>query len=236
GTLVAGRYRIGPSLGSGAMGEVHEAEDLLLGKKVALKTLNARFNSDPGALARLRSEVAMAHRVTHPNVCRIFDLGVYESDDSGAGSGPSLFLSMEHLPGETLAAFMKRRGPLSLDEALPILLQGAAGLAAAHAVGVVHRDLKGENVMLVPQSNGHLRVAVTDFGLAQSLMEVDPTSADASTFSGTPAYAAPERIAGGRSTFASDVYSFGLLAHELRTGKPPETGPPENRHTSVQLS
>src|SRR6185369_14617093 len=113
GTLVAGRYRIGRFLGSGGMGEVHEAEDLLLGKKVALKTLNARFNSDPGAVARLRSEVAMAHRVTHPNVCRIFDLGVHEGPGTIVNEGSSLFLTMEYLMGETLSAFIRRRGPMA---------------------------------------------------------------------------------------------------------------------------
>jgi serine/threonine protein kinase len=196
------------------MGEVHEAEDRLLDKVVALKTLNGRLIGDPRAMAGLKSEVAMAHQVTHPNICRIFDLGI----DQGNGAGPLLFLTMECLSGETLAAFLGRRGPLDPEEALPLLTQIAAGLAAAHAAGVIHRDLKGENVMLVPRADSPPRAVITDFGLAGSAMPGELSKRSGVGFNGTLAYAAPERLAGVRATAASDVYSFGLLALEVLTG------------------
>jgi serine/threonine protein kinase len=218
GTTLAGRYLIRRSLGTGAMGEVHEAEDRLLGKTVALKTLNARLASDPQAMMRLRREVAMAHRVTHANVCRIFDLGADEGGLAWHEGAPLLFLTMEFLPGETLAAHLRRRGPLAPTEALPLLWQLADGLAAAHAGGVIHRDLKGENVMLVARPPAPDRVVITDFGLAGSIAQFDPASHDSTGFVGTPAYAAPERLMGAPATPASDVYSFGLIAVEMLIG------------------
>lgn len=224
GTVVGGRYLIRRSLGVGAMGEVHEAEDRLLGKTVALKTLNARLTGEERALERLKAEVALAHKVTHPNVCRVFDLGV----DEGAGGGdvPALlFLTMECLEGETLAIFLRRCGPLPPSSALALLIQIASGLAAAHAVGVVHRDLKGENVMLVARPKQPPRAVITDFGLAGSIAPNGSASADSRRFSGTLAYAAPERLAGRRATPASDVYSFGLLALEMLSGAVAGTDP-----------
>ncbi len=221
GTVVAGRYLIRRSLGRGAMGEVHEAEDRLLDKVVALKTLNARLTGWPGAIDRLKSEVAMAHRVTHPNVNRVFDLGV-DHQAATEGQEAFVFLTMEYLAGETASTFLRRRGPLPPIEALPLLSQIAAGLAAAHDVGVVHRDLKAENVMLVGQPDGNLRAVITDFGLAGSIIS-DLSAPDVRWFSGTLAYAAPERLAGHRATPASDVYSFGLLAHHMLTGALPAT-------------
>ena len=202
------------------MGEVHEVEDRLLGKRVALKTLNARFTGNREAMERLKSEVSHAHKVTHPNVCRIFDLGVDHGVSTNEADGLH-FLTMEYLAGETLARFMRRRGAISAGDALPLLKQIAAGLAAAHEAGVIHRDLKGENVMLVRQANGVLRVVITDFGLAGSVIDESEACYDSGHFSGTIAYAAPERLAGRPATPASDVYSFGLLVLQVRTGRSP---------------
>ena len=217
GMVLAARYDIRRLLGIGAMGEVHEAEDRLLSEVVAVKTLNAKLAGNLEALARLKLEVATAHRVTHPNVCRIFDFG----EDKGDGTqGAVVFLTMEYLPGTTLSAHLRARGRLSVSEALPILIQLAEGLSAAHAAQVVHRDLKGENVMLVVSPAGRTRAVITDFGLAGSLL--DDRSGELIRqhgFSGTRAYAAPERMAGGHATPASDVFSFGVLAYEMLSGR-----------------
>jgi serine/threonine protein kinase len=222
GMLIANRYHVRRLLGVGAMGEVHEVEDSLLGTVVALKTLNARLAGDTSALARLKREVAAARSVTHPNVCRTFDLG----SDHGSNSAPGafVFLTMEYLPGVTLTKFLTAHGPYAPRAALPLLIQLADGLAAAHVAGILHRDLKAENVMLVDQKSGGVRGVIMDFGLAGFDMQDEVGVEHGSGFSGTVAYAAPERIAGGRATPASDVYSLGLIAHEMLTNQRPIPG------------
>jgi serine/threonine protein kinase len=218
GMTVASRYHVRRLLGIGAMGEVHEVDDELLGTTVALKTLNAKLAGNLTALARLKREVAAARRVTHPNVCRIFDLGIDHGNDT---LGPCVFLTMELLPGVTLSKFLLAHGALLPRRALPLLLQLADGLAAAHTAGVVHRDLKSDNVMFVEQDDHSLRAVITDFGLASFVMQDDGGVEGGSSFSGTLAYAAPERFLGARATAASDVYSLGLIAAQILTGRPP---------------
>jgi serine/threonine protein kinase len=218
GMVIASRYHVRRLLGTGAMGEVHEVDDRLLGSVVALKTLNAKLAGDEKALARLKREVAAARRVTHANVCRIFDLGVDHGDPA---LGALVFLTMEYLPGVTLARHLRAHGGFPAAAALPLLVQLADAMAAAHAAGIIHRDLKAENVMLVEQADGALRPVITDFGLAGFALQDEAGLERGSGFSGTLAYAAPERIAGGRATAASDVYSFGLIAVEVLTGRPP---------------
>jgi Flp pilus assembly protein TadD len=200
---------------------VHEVEDRLLGTVVALKTLNARLAGDASALARLRREVAAARSVTHPNVCRIFDLG---SDQGSETLGAFVFLTMEYLPGVTLTKFLTAHGPYAPADALPLLVQLADGLAAAHAAGILHRDLKAENIMLVEAKSGGFRAVIMDFGLAGFDVQDEAAVEHGSGFSGTIAYAAPERIAGGRAIPASDVYSLGLIAHEMLTNRRPIPG------------
>jgi hypothetical protein len=217
GMIIADRYHVRRLLGTGGMGEVHEVEDRLVGITVALKTLNARLAGDARALARLKREVAAARLVTHPNVCRMFDLGI---DRDQPGLGALVFLTMEYLPGVTLARFLRAQR-LSPGEALPLLIQLADGLGAAHEAGIVHRDLKTDNVMLVDQGDGGRRAVIMDFGLASFSVQDDATIEKGSGFSGTVAYAAPERMAGGRATAASDVYALGLIAREALTGRAP---------------
>jgi tRNA A-37 threonylcarbamoyl transferase component Bud32 len=160
GDLAAGRFRIVRLLGRGGMGEVYEAEDTLLGERVALKTIRREIAADPAILSRFHHEIQLTRRITHPNVCRIFDLEMHLGDPTA----PTAFLTMELLLGETLAARLERSGAVSPDEALTLARQMAAGLEAAHQCGIIHRDFKSGNVMLVPGRDGH-RKAAGDIGL-----------------------------------------------------------------------
>ena len=193
-TLVAGRFQIVRFIGQGGMGQVYEALDLELNSRIALKAIRPEIASDPRMLSRFRREVQLTRMITHPNVCRTFDIerDVRESDKSGRGARNLTFLTMELLEGETLSARLRSVGRLTPAEALPLVLQMIDALAAAHLVGVIHRDFKPSNVLLVPsfsakttppstvessnsQSSGSgissraLRVVVTDFGLARAL-------------------------------------------------------------------
>jgi eukaryotic-like serine/threonine-protein kinase len=213
GELLRGRFRIVRSIGRGGMGEVYEAMDEDLGEPVALKILLREFAGDKDSVARLVREIQMARKVTHRNVCRVFDL------DRDSHDGADLvFLTMELLLGETLSAKLET-GPLSADEALKIARQVAAALDAAHAAGVIHRDLKSANVILTADGGGS-RAVITDFGLARSTNSVSDRAAltRSGLVMGTPAFMAPELLEGGEATPASDLYAFGVLLHQMRTG------------------
>jgi serine/threonine-protein kinase len=202
GTLLARRYRIVAVLGKGGMGEVYRADDLTLGQPVALKFLPEAAGRDEDALARFRNEVRTARKVSHPNVCRVYDVGEVEGQT---------FLSMEYVDGEDLASLLRRIGRLPADKALEIARQLCAGLAAAHREGVLHRDLKPANVML--DGRGH--AVITDFGLAGLADQIHGLEVR----SGTPAYMAPEQLEGKEVSVRSDIYSLGLLFYEIFTGK-----------------
>jgi serine/threonine-protein kinase len=202
GTLLSDRYRIISLLGRGGMGEVYRADDLRLGQQVALKFLPVAFQSDPILVERLHHEVRTARQVSHPNVCRVWDVGEHEGTQ---------FISMEYVDGESLASLLRRIGRLPLDKALDVSRQLCAGLAAAHDQGVLHRDLKPGNVML--DSRGRVRIA--DFGIAQLAEEISGGGGIA----GTPGYMAPEQLAGGEVTFRSDIYSLGAILYEVVTGR-----------------
>ena len=202
GQIVAERYRVVALAGRGGMGEVYRAEDLKLGQIVAIKFLPESLSQDAGALSRFHSEVRIARQVSHPNVCRVFDIG----DADGV-----TFLTMEYVDGEDLASLVRRIGRLSPDKATEIARQVCAGLAAAHERGVIHRDLKPANLML--DSAGKIRI--TDFGLAGIAASIQGAEVRA----GTPAYMAPEQLAGKEVTIKSDLYSLGLVLYEILTGK-----------------
>ncbi len=202
GAMLAGRYRIVSSLGKGGMGEVYQAEDLKLNQTVALKFLPAALALDGGALARFHNEVRIARQVSHPNVCRVYDIGEVEGLH---------FITMEFIAGEDLGALLKKVGRLPGDKAVELARQLCAGLTAAHEQGVLHRDLKPANVMI----DGRGRARITDFGLAVVAEELRGDD----VMAGTPAYMAPEQLTGKEVTQRSDIYALGLVLYELFTGK-----------------
>jgi serine/threonine protein kinase len=226
GALLAGRYRITRLLGVGGMGEVYEAFDQSLGEAVALKTVRATVADHPRAVDRLKSEVLLARRVTHPNVCRIFDFGLHAPE--GADQ-PLPFLTMELLTGATLAARIRERRPLAPAQMVDVARQVAAGLHAAHEVEVIHKDLKADNVMLIEETGEPLRAVITDFGLAATRALVEGGPVTATFFSGTPGYVAPERMAGTPVTEVTDVYSLGVVMMDMLTG----TLPTERSHWPI---
>src|SRR5690242_12027215 len=194
GTLLADRYRIVALIGRGGMGEVYRAEDLKLDQDVALKFLPEKLVQDGAALARFHREVRIARDISHANVCRVFDIGE-------ANGVP--FISMEYVDGEDLSTLLRRIGRLPQDKAIDIARQLCAGIAAAHDHGVLHRDLKPSNVMLDDRG----KVRIMDFGLAGVSTEIQGSEIS----SGTPAYMAPEQLAGREVTIQSDIYSLGLV-------------------------
>jgi serine/threonine-protein kinase len=202
GTVLAQRYRIVALLGKGGMGEVYRADDLKLGQPVALKFLPKAVERDERRLNRLLSEVKVALKVTHPNVCRVYDVGEVDGQH---------YISMEYVDGEDLASLLRRIGRLPEDRAVRVARQLCSGLAAAHEEGILHRDLKPANVMI----DGRGRAKITDFGLASLAEKVEGDEVRA----GTPGYMAPEQVAGKEVTLRSDLYSLGLVLYELFTGR-----------------
>jgi serine/threonine protein kinase len=220
GELLLDRFRIRRLLARGGMGEVYDVDDAALGARVALKTLKPSVLAHPAALAQFRREVLLARRVTHPNVCRLFEFFIARPD----GYSPLVFLTMELLEGPTLSEHVAREGKAS-DESLPLVRQMVAALAAAHREGVVHRDFKSSNVMLVRASDGSRRVVVTDFGLACGVRPGeggDLLPQDGMV--GSPLYMAPEQVTGGSVSPATDVYALGVVLYELVTATLPFVG------------
>jgi predicted ATPase/Tfp pilus assembly protein PilF len=221
GEQVAGRYLIRRLLGRGGMGEVYEAWDEELLIPVALKTLHLAVNSEE-AHKRLKLEGFLARSVWHPNVCRLYDLGMH-----GEAKGAMWFLTMELLRGETLSKRLQDMGKLPLDSAMRFAEQMATGLGAAHKAGVVHRDFKPSNVMLVSE-DGDEQAVVTDFGIARAASQSSAAERDLERQSGpifgTPAYMAPEQVRGDEVGPAADIYALGIVLYEMVTGTLPFTG------------
>jgi predicted Ser/Thr protein kinase len=204
GTLLGGRYRIIGLLGRGGMGEVYRATDLTLGQSVALKFLPEEASRNQRLLERFHGEVRVARLVSHPNVCRVYDIGEIEGMP---------FISMEYVDGEDLASLLLRIGRLPADKAVEAARKLCAGLTAAHDRGVIHRDLKPQNIMI----NKRGEIVIMDFGLAAIADQLS----GAEVRNGTPAYMAPEQLKGTGVTAKSDLYALGLVLYELFTGKRP---------------
>jgi serine/threonine-protein kinase len=204
GMLLASRYRIVSKLGKGGMGEVYRADDILLGQPVALKFLPPQAQGNTNLLTRFYDEVRIARQISHKNVCRVYDIGEVHGQP---------YLSMEYIDGEELGSLLRRIGRLPGDKALEFSRKLCAGIAAAHAQGVLHRDIKPANIMI--DSRGELRI--TDFGLAGLADHLQ----GAEIRNGTPAYMAPEQLAGKEVSAQSDIYAVGLVLFEMFTGKRP---------------
>jgi serine/threonine protein kinase/tetratricopeptide (TPR) repeat protein len=263
GVVLSDRFRLVRFLAEGGMGEVYEAEDLELGDNVAVKIVRPDVARDDAVMLRFRREVHLARQVTHPSVCRCFDIfrhvpATARAAGAESASGPITFLTMELIRGETLAKWLEREGPMTTEQAWPILEQVAAALAAAHGRGIVHRDLKPSNVML-DRSGPALRVVVTDFGLALSpdasedldrsqettRPAVGPSLpdrrarlsiTDRGQVLGTPAYMAPEQLLGAKISPATDIYALGALMYQMLTGHAPFEAENERDMALMRLS
>jgi serine/threonine-protein kinase len=211
GTRLGDRYDILGVLGAGGMGVVYKARDLELDDVVALKMLKPGLLADEEQLDRLKSEIRLARRITHPNVLRTFDFGEVDGRP---------FISMEYVRGMTLRYLIKQAGRIPYSAALRIARQLSAGLAAAHEVGVLHRDIKPENLILEASGNAKLM----DFGIARPIQRAAPGLTQPGTFVGTPAYSAPEQIAGAAVDERADIYASGVLMCEMFSGKVPFEG------------
>ena len=209
GTVLASRYRILEVLGQGGMGTVYKAYDVVLGEVVGLKLLKTELLEDPKMAERFKSEIRLARKVRHRNVCAIHEFGESEH-------GP--FISMEFVDGGDIKRLLRERGALPPRQAFALAIQVAEGLQAIHEAGIVHRDVKPSNLML--DSTGNVRVM--DFGIAKREGEGSFTSSGALV--GTPEYISPEQAKGGRVDPRCDVYSLGAVAFELFTGRPPFRG------------
>jgi len=196
------RYEIAALVGSGGMGKVYRARDRETNETVAIKVLLPDIAGDPAMTERFKNELRLSRRITHKNVCRIYDFNRI---------GDVAFITMEYVDGESLRAYLRRLAPLSADAARNLLQQIIDGLREAHAQGVVHRDLKPENIMLARGA-----VKIMDFGIARSLHAQATTT---SAFLGTPAYIAPEQAQGKPVDQRADIYALGLIFYECLTGR-----------------
>ena len=220
GRLLAGRYRVVRFVAAGGMGEVYQADDVLLGDGVALKLLRGDLLRKDGAQARFADEIRLARRVTHPNVCRVFDVGV---------EGARVFYTMELHSGHTLARHLGE--PMDLADIRPILAQMLAGLEAAHDAEIVHADLKPSNVLLTDR-----RAVITDFGLAMPMCATLGCGCAMPHLLGTPAYMAPEQVTGGMVTEGTDLFALGVILYEMVTGTLPWRAPTALATAQARLS
>ncbi len=209
GVTFGGRYELDSRIAIGGMGEVWEATDHVIGRTVAIKILKDEYMGDPGFLERFRAEARHAALVNHEGIASVFDYG----EENG-----SAFLVMELVPGEALSTILERDGSLSTDKTLDIVAQTSAALQAAHAAGLVHRDIKPGNLLITPDG----RVKITDFGIARIADQV-PLTATGQVM-GTVQYLSPEQASGHPASPATDIYSLGIVAYECLAGKRPFTG------------
>lgn len=201
------RYQLGEQIGAGGMADVYRAQDLLLERTVALKILRQDYSSNSSFRERFRQEAMSAANLSHPNIVTIYDFG-FDRD--------RLFIVMEYLPGEDLKTIIQRRGKLPLSEALSLVIQACAGVGYAHRAGLVHCDVKPQNMLVTPDK----RLKVTDFGIARALATIEPNERTPYVW-GSPQYFSPEQAGGEAPSPASDVYSLGVVLFEMVTGQLP---------------
>ena len=230
GQFVAGRFGVVRFLDRGGMGEVYEAWDSELQDLVALKTIRQEIAAIPMAIDRFKQEVKRARGISHPNVCRVYDLFSHEL----SANERLWFLTMELLLGQTLSDHLQREGPFRPEQALDLVEQIVAGLAAAHDLGVVHRDFKSSNVMLVSTIGNRTRAVVTDFGLSVALSPEDEGAREVGR-GGTPAYMAPEQVNGGKVGLATDQYALGVVICEMLAGQRPKRVSDDQHGNGLQL-
>jgi eukaryotic-like serine/threonine-protein kinase len=211
GTLLDGRYRVGRRIARGGMATVYEAVDVRLDRAVAIKVLHAPYADDPEFAIRFQREARAAAKLAHPNVVGVYDQG----NDRG-----TLFLAMEYVPGRTLRELLREQAPLPPTRALDLLEPVLSALAAAHAAGFVHRDVKPENVLITDDG----RVKVADFGLARAVSAANQSTPTSGVLIGTVSYLAPELVVDGVADARTDVYSCGVLLFEMLTGEKPHQG------------
>jgi serine/threonine protein kinase len=210
--VLGDRYRLIERIAAGGQGEVWRAEDTALGRPVAVKVLRGEYADSAEFRDRFRREAQHAAGLSHPGVAQVFDY------DEGQGGAPP-YLVMEYIDGESLSATIARQGPVGADRVLDVIVAAASALAVAHAAGVVHRDVKPGNLLIGHDGS----IKITDFGIARAVDAIPLTRTG--MLLGTPLYLAPEQASGLPATAASDLYSLGIIAFELLTGRPPYEGP-----------
>ncbi len=208
-TLLNNRYRLEEPLGSGGMAVVHRARDLMLERDVAVKVLREDYSQNPDFRERFRQEARAAANLSHPNIVTVHDFGFGDE---------RLFIVMEYVPGTDLKTLLKRRGRISVDETISLLVQACAGVGYAHRAGLVHCDIKPQNMLIAPDQ----RLKVVDFGIARALATINPEEKSEIVW-GSPQYFSPEQAAGEAPSPASDVYSLGVIIYEMLTGQLPFT-------------
>lgn len=222
--IVGGRYRIVRLVGRGGMGEVYEAFDIDLQERLALKTVTSTACDNSQAVRALKAEVQLARRVTHPNVCRIYDFRTHRIESSNAVVN---FIVMEFVEGECLGRKLRERGAMPIGEVQAIVRLLLLGLRAAHHAGILHRDLKSDNIMLRREECGKVAPVILDFGLAKILNETESvlsTITQGHGVVGTIGYMSPEQLEGRPLSKASDIYSLGMVWYEMLTGQLAFTG------------
>jgi serine/threonine-protein kinase len=209
--LLNNRYEVIEQIGKGGMAVVYRARDQMLERQVAVKVLREDYSRDAAFQERFRQEAKAAANLTHPNIVTVHDFGL----DNG-----QLFIVMENVPGTDLKTLLRKRGRFNPNEALPLMIQACAGIGYAHRAGLVHCDVKPQNMLVTPD----MRLKVTDFGIARALSTIKPDEQSDIVW-GSPHYFAPEQAGGGAPSPASDVYSLGVILYELLTGALPFQAP-----------
>ncbi len=216
--LLNNRYRLEESLGAGGMAVVYRAYDLMLERLVAIKILRKDFSNTPEFRQRFHQEARSAANLSHPNIVTVHDFGVVTPGDVGLEAN-QLFIVMEHVPGTDLKTMLKRRGQFPIPEAIDLISQACAGIGYAHRAGLIHCDIKPQNMLVTPEN----RLKVVDFGIARALATISEDE-QAEIVWGSPMYFSPEQAAGLAPSPASDVYSLGVILFEMLTGRTPFIG------------